>query len=136
MAGRRQFERLKSWTNGLKKEVRVLYLVYRHPSTPTYVKLWAVLIVAYAISPIDLIPDFIPVIGYLDDLLLLPLGIWLAIKIIPPEILAECRQEAERPLQISNRLKWAAVACIVLFWAAAMLSLGFWAYHRWFVHSS
>ena len=132
MSDSRKLEGLKSWAKDLKKEVRTLYLAYRHPATPGYVKLWALLVVAYAVSPIDLIPDFIPVIGYLDDLLLLPIGIWLAIKLIPPEILAECRKTAEQPLQLSSQMKWTAVTIIAFIWGTVIFSVGFLVYHHWF----
>jgi len=87
--------RLSNWARRLKREVRTLLLVAKHPGLPWYVRLLAGLVLAYAFSPIDLIPDFIPVLGYLDDLILLPLGIALCIRLTPPEILAECRARAE-----------------------------------------
>jgi uncharacterized membrane protein YkvA (DUF1232 family) len=80
----------------LKKEIQALVIAYRDPRTPWYARAWALIVVAYALSPIDLIPDFIPVLGYLDDLVLLPLGIALAIKLIPAEVLAEARVMATR----------------------------------------
>jgi uncharacterized membrane protein YkvA (DUF1232 family) len=78
----------------LKREVGALYLAYRDPRTPWYARLFAALVVAYAISPIDLIPDPIPVLGYLDDLILIPLGVWVALRLIPRGVTAECRQRA------------------------------------------
>ena len=80
----------------LKREVRALYLAYRDPRTPWYGRMLAALVVAYALSPIDLIPDPIPVLGYLDDLILIPLGVALALRMIPREVMAECRAQAER----------------------------------------
>src|SRR5215468_413091 len=79
----------------LKREVYALYLAARHPQTPWYAKLFVAGVVAYAFSPIDLIPDFIPVLGYVDDLILIPIGIAVAIKLVPPHVLAECRARAE-----------------------------------------
>ena len=79
----------------LKKETFTLYLACRHPRVPWYAKALALLVVGYALSPIDLIPDFVPVLGYLDDLVLVPLGIMLVIRMIPEEVLAECRRQAE-----------------------------------------
>ena len=76
----------------LKRETFTLYLACRHPRVPWYAKLLALIVVAYALSPIDLIPDFIPVLGYLDDLVLIPLGLMLVIRLIPADVLAECRQ--------------------------------------------
>ena len=80
----------------LKREIHALYLACRHPDTPWYAKLCALLVVGYALSPIDLIPDFIPVLGYLDDLLLLPLGIALVLRMIPEPVLNECRAQAKQ----------------------------------------
>jgi uncharacterized membrane protein YkvA (DUF1232 family) len=82
----------------LKTETYALYLAYQDPRTPWYARLLAICIVAYAFSPIDLIPDFIPVLGYLDDLILLPLGIALALKLIPPPVLTQSRHAAQARL--------------------------------------
>ncbi len=88
------YQRFKDSVDTLKKEIHALYLAYKDPRVPWAAKVFTAVVVGYALSPIDLIPDFVPVLGYLDDLILLPLGIWLALKMIPPEILAECRQKA------------------------------------------
>jgi uncharacterized membrane protein YkvA (DUF1232 family) len=87
-------DRLKASARALKREVLAVYLAAKDPRTPWYAKGLIFLIVAYALSPIDLIPDFIPVLGYLDDLILIPAGIWLAIRMVPPEVLAEARETA------------------------------------------
>ena len=86
--------RLESWARRLKVEVYALYLAYRDPRVPWYARVFAAVVVGYAFSPIDLIPDPVPVLGYLDDLILVPLGVALAIKMIPPPVLAECRKKA------------------------------------------
>jgi uncharacterized membrane protein YkvA (DUF1232 family) len=86
---------LKTWARQLKTEIYALYLAARDPRLPWPVKFLAFCIVGYALSPIDLIPDFIPVLGYLDDLILLPMGIWLLLKLIPPSLMAECRRKAQ-----------------------------------------
>src|SRR5436190_1727124 len=86
----------KQWARGIKRDVVALWLAARDPRVPWYAKATAGAVAAYALSPIDLIPDFIPIIGYLDDLLIVPLGILLAIKLIPPAILAELRAEAAK----------------------------------------
>jgi uncharacterized membrane protein YkvA (DUF1232 family) len=86
--------RLKRWAQRLRVEVYALYLAYKDPRVPWYARAFAAVVVAYAFSPIDLIPDPIPVLGYLDDLVIISLGIALAIKMIPPQILAGCREEA------------------------------------------
>src|SRR6266542_6142122 len=87
-------QKWKQHAHTIKREVYALYLAFRDPRTPWYGKVFAALVVAYAFSPIDLIPDPIPVLGYLDDLVLIPLGVALAIKMIPPEVMAECRARA------------------------------------------
>jgi uncharacterized membrane protein YkvA (DUF1232 family) len=87
-------DKLRGRVGSLQNETFALYLAGRHPRTPWYAKAFIAGVVAYAISPIDLIPDFIPVLGYLDDLILVPLGIVIAIRMIPPDVLAECRDRA------------------------------------------
>lgn len=93
-------KRLKAWARAIKRDVGALWLAARDPRTPLAAKLLAGLVAAYALSPIDLIPDFIPILGYLDDLLLVPVGIWLAVHLIPAQLLEEFRAAAvarERP---------------------------------------
>ena len=110
---------IKSWKTKsaqLKSEIYALYLAYKHPRTPWYAKVLAALIIGYALSPIDLIPDFIPVVGYLDDLILIPLGIALLVKIIPGDILEECRAKAEADLSRRKPKNWVAAIIIVLIW--------------------
>jgi len=99
----------------LRNDTYALYLAFRDRRTPWYAKAFILLVVAYALSPVDLIPDFIPVIGYLDDLILVPAGIYLAIKIVPDKVLAECRQKAVTE-KVDSKVKWAAAAIIVLVW--------------------
>jgi uncharacterized membrane protein YkvA (DUF1232 family) len=90
----RMLRGLKNWAWLLKREVQALVLAARDPRTPWYAK-WVVAgVLAYALSPIDLIPDFIPVLGHLDDVVLVPLGVYVAVRLIPPEVLAECRARA------------------------------------------
>jgi uncharacterized membrane protein YkvA (DUF1232 family) len=112
--------KLRSAAAHLKREIVVLYLAMHHPRTPRYAKAFIACIVAYALSPIDLIPDFIPILGYLDDLILIPLGISLALRIIPQAVIAECRQEASLAPPRLRRSRAAAVF-IVLLWVAALL---------------
>ncbi len=104
----------------LKRETYALYLAYRDPRTPWYAKLWAALVVGYAFSPIDLVPDFIPVLGYLDDLLLVPLGIALALRLIPGEVMAESRARAREELRGDRPRSWVAAAVIVALWLLAL----------------
>ena len=106
----------KERVKALKRETFTLYLAYRHPRVPWYAKALALLIVGYALSPIDLIPDFIPVLGYLDDLVLIPLGIMIVIRMIPAEVLAECRQKAETIVGQRIGAGKIAAAVIVLIW--------------------
>src|SRR6188472_2135480 len=95
--------KLKDWARSIKRDVHAIYLAARDPRTPWYAKALAVCVAGYALSPIDLIPDFIPVIGYLDDLIIVPLGILAVVKLIPPEVMAESRAAAalaaERPVK-------------------------------------
>ena len=110
----------------LKTETYALYLACRDPRTPWYARLVVAGVVAYALSPIDLIPDFIPVIGLLDDLVLLPLGIALVLRLIPPEAMADGRARAEAILALPRNI--AAGVVIVLLWLGVLLLLGLWAY--------
>ena len=106
----------KERVKALKKETFAIYLACRHPRVPWYAKALALLVVGYALSPIDLIPDFIPVLGYLDDMILIPLGIMLVIRMIPAEVLAECRQKAETIAGQATQAGKIAAAAIVLIW--------------------
>jgi uncharacterized membrane protein YkvA (DUF1232 family) len=119
-------ERLKAWARALKRDVVALWLAARDRRTPLAAKLVAGLVAAYALSPIDLIPDFIPVLGYLDDLLLVPAGIWLAVRLIPAGLLEEFRAAAvarERPHSLAGAAAIAAV-WLALAGLAAWLWLG------------
>jgi len=112
----------------LKKETYAIYLACKDPRVPWYVKVLAGGVVAYAFSPIDLIPDFIPILGYLDDLLLVPLGIILVLKLIPQAVIEECRQEAEASINQSKPKSWTAAVVIVVIWVLlgvfAVISIG------------
>ncbi|MDE2236128.1 MAG: DUF1232 domain-containing protein [Gammaproteobacteria bacterium] len=118
-------EKLKTRARHLKTEANALYLAARDPRTPWYAKLMVAGVAAYALSPIDLIPDFIPVLGYLDDLILVPAGIALALRLIPAPILSECRAQAESATQrpgsrVAAALifgMWLVLACACLIWA-------------------
>jgi uncharacterized membrane protein YkvA (DUF1232 family) len=121
-------EDLKKRVHHLKGETFALYLAARHPDTPWYAKVFVAGVVAYAFSPIDLIPDFIPVLGYLDDLVLIPLGIALAIKMIPPEVLAECRSRAQASMaggQPVSRIAAVVIAGIWILLAALCVRWGY-----------
>lgn len=108
----------------LKAEVYALYLVYKDPRTPWYAKVFSAVVVGYAFSPIDLIPDFIPVLGYLDDLVLIPLGAYLAMKMIPPQVMEECRQQAKDVIAQGKPVGKVAAAVIVLIWVGLLVVIG------------
>jgi uncharacterized membrane protein YkvA (DUF1232 family) len=123
---KRILDRLRCWARKLKRKTMVLWFCYQHPQTPWLPKWISVFVVAYALSPIDLIPDFIPVLGYVDDVIILPLGILLALRLMPTAVLQECQLKAaeweasdlKRPV---NKL---AALLIVLTWAIA--AIGVW----------
>jgi uncharacterized membrane protein YkvA (DUF1232 family) len=107
----------KRWAERLKSETYALYLAYKDPRVPLHAKLFAALVVGYAFSPLDLIPDPIPVLGYLDDLILIPLGVALAVRMIPENVLSEGRQEARKMVERDERpVSRAAAAVIVVLW--------------------
>jgi uncharacterized membrane protein YkvA (DUF1232 family) len=107
---------LKELADRLEKETYALYLAYRDPRVPWYAKAFAALVVAHTLSPIDTIPDFIPVLGYLDDLIITPLGIYLALKMIPDEIMAEARQQAALARMEGRIHSRAGIVIVVTIW--------------------
>ncbi|MCF7203066.1 YkvA family protein [Pseudomonas oligotrophica] len=109
--------RLKQWARTIKRDVLALWLSARDPRTPWYAKVLALVVAAYALSPIDLIPDFIPVLGYLDDLLIVPLGIWLVVRLIPMELMAEHRATAAQAT--SRPVSRTAAGIVVMIWLVA-----------------
>lgn len=119
--------RWRDWAAALRRETLALYYAARDPRAPWYAKLLAAAVAAYALSPIDLIPDFIPVLGYLDDAILLPLGIWLTLRLLPPVVLADARQRASAAL--ARPTSRGAAIVIVALWLAAVLVLGAWLWH-------
>jgi len=120
---------VKLWARNLKRDSYALYLASRDPRVPWYAGALAAAIAAYALSPIDLIPDFIPVIGYLDDLILLPLGIWLAVSLIPDDVMAECRSKAEAALE--RPVSRTGMIAIILLWIAGAFLLAWAALAYW-----
>jgi len=119
---------LKARAQRLRADTYALYLAARDPRTPWYAKLLVAAIVAYALSPIDLIPDFVPVVGYLDDLILVPLGLALALRLVPADVMEDCRARARETLQGGRRISRAAAAVIVAIWVALAALFGVWAY--------
>jgi uncharacterized membrane protein YkvA (DUF1232 family) len=121
--------KLKDWARSLKRDVHAIYLAARDPRTPWYAKALAICIAGYALSPIDLIPDFIPVLGYLDDVIILPLGILAVVKLIPADVMAESRAAAA--LAADKPVSRTAAVVIALIWAASIALTG-WLTCRYF----
>lgn len=117
---------LRRRARAIKRDTLALYLAARHPATPPIAKVLAVLIAAYALSPIDLVPDFIPVLGYLDDVILLPAAIVLCVRLIPPAVLDACRDEAERRFAAGRPVSRSAGAVIVLIWLVLLAGALLW----------
>ena len=109
----------------LKAETYALYLAYRDPRVPWHARLFAACVVGYAFSPLDLIPDFIPVLGLLDDLILVPLGIALALRMIPPPVMTDCRERVRAELAAGKPTNWVAAGIVVAVWALLALLAGF-----------
>ena len=122
------FEQLKKRARHLRVETFALYLAARHPGTPWYAKLFVAGVVAYALSPIDLIPDFVPVLGYLDDLVLIPLGVTCALRMIPPAVMSECRERAQEVITHGKPISRIAGAVIVLIWMTLAALGAVWTY--------
>src|ERR1700720_2735523 len=121
---------LKIWARTLIRDVHAIYLAARDPRVPWYARVLAIAVAGYALSPIDLIPDFIPVLGYLDDLIIVPLGIWLVVSLIPEQAMAEYRAKASEAAQRPHGGKVAAITIVTIwiFGAALLCWLGF---SRW-----
>ena len=117
--------RLRAWARELKAQLLTLWFARSHPDTPWYAKALAVLVAAYAFSPIDLIPDFIPVLGYLDDVIIVPLGIWLALCMIPQHVLDDSRRKAEAWIAAREKrpTSYVAATVFVLMWIAVLYGL-------------
>jgi uncharacterized membrane protein YkvA (DUF1232 family) len=120
--------RLAAWARSIKRDVHAVYLATRDPRTPWYAKALAIGVVAYALSPIDLIPDFIPVLGQLDELIILPAGIWLVVRFIPPDVMNEHRAAAAVAEQMPRSM--AGALMIVLIWIVLIAGAG-WLAYRW-----
>lgn len=117
-------ETWKSRARALKRETYALYLACRDPRTPWYAKALALCVLAYAISPIDLIPDAIPIIGHVDDFILVPLGVLLVSRLIPLPVLAECRTRAAESFAMTSRGRWIAAALIIGLWLIVIWLVG------------
>ncbi len=116
--------RLKGWARAIKRDVLALWLAARDPRTPWYGRALAIAVAAYALSPIDLIPDVVPLLGYLDDAILVPLGLLVAIRLVPPAVMMECRERANTAM--GRPVSWAGAAVIIGLWVAAAAGLIWW----------
>jgi uncharacterized membrane protein YkvA (DUF1232 family) len=123
------FHEIKLRSRRLLRDVHAVYLAAGDPRVSWYAKLLAAAVAGYALSPIDLIPDFIPVLGYADDLVIVPLGIWLVVSLIPPEVMAECRARADTAAQRPRSAT--AAAAIIAIWVGAALMLGWSGFSWW-----
>lgn len=121
--------KLKTWARSIRRDTHALYLAARDPRVPWYAKALAICVAGYALSPIDLIPDFIPVIGYVDDAILVPLGILAVVKLIPPEVMAEHRAAAA--LAVNRPVSRLAAVIIAMIWTASV-ALAAWLGYRYF----
>jgi uncharacterized membrane protein YkvA (DUF1232 family) len=121
-------EKARTWAGRIKRDGLTLWFAARHPRTPWHAKALGVFVVAYALSPIDLIPDFIPVLGYVDDVLLLPGLIWLAVRLLPPDVLTECRSQADEWMRTkgSKPSSRAGALLVVALWLATAAAAWFW----------
>ena len=121
--------RAKNWARGLRRDAHAIYLASRDPRVPWTVKLLAIAVAGYALSPIDLIPDFIPVFGVLDDLIIVPLGIWLVVTLIPEDVMRECRATASAAAQ--RPVSKAGAIIIIALWISGAALLGWMAFVHW-----
>ncbi|RUL53533.1 MULTISPECIES: YkvA family protein [Lysinibacillus] len=115
------FKKIKAWAKNLKRQIFVLYLAYKDKRVPLFAKVFTACVVAYAFSPIDLIPDFIPIFGYLDDLILVPLGVLIALKMIPKDVISDCEIKAEAMMKNGKPKNWVVALIIVLIWSVIAL---------------
>lgn len=120
------FIKIKNWAKQLKQQVLVLYLAYKDPRVPIFAKVFISIVVAYAFSPIDLIPDFIPILGYLDDIILIPLGIYFALKLLPKHVLEDCTNQAQTLLNNEKPKNWIAGTMIIALWIAIIFTCFIW----------
>ena len=116
----RLLEKLKTKAGRLKKEMLAISLALGNKRTPWYVKVLIGITISYALSPVDLIPDFIPVFGYLDDLILLPVLLSLILKLIPDDIMDECRNKVNSNYQLNEKIGWVAAVFIILIWVTLL----------------
>ena len=126
-------EHWKERARQVKSEIYALYLAYKDPRTPWYAKVFTALVVGYAFSPIDLIPDPIPILGYQDDLVLVPLGAFVAMKMIPPQVMQESREKAKKVMSEGKPVNKVAAVVIVVIWIGLAVGIG-WLGYRLITH--
>lgn len=114
-------KKIKAWAKKLKQQIFLLYFAYKDVRVAWYAKFFTICVVAYAFSPIDLIPDFIPILGYLDDVILVPLGIMFAMKMIPKEVIGDCESKADEMMKKGKPKNWIAGSLIILLWCIIIL---------------
>ncbi|WP_408010261.1 YkvA family protein [Pseudalkalibacillus sp. A8] len=114
-------KKIKDWAKNLKRQIFILYFAYKDERVPGYAKVFTACVVAYAFSPIDLIPDFIPILGYLDDVIIVPLGIMFALKMIPKDVISDCEVKAEERINNGKPKNWIVGSLIVLIWSVMIL---------------
>jgi uncharacterized membrane protein YkvA (DUF1232 family) len=115
--------KIKAWAKKLKRQIFILYFACKDERVPWYAKLFTVCVVAYAFSPIDLIPDFIPILGYIDDVIIVPLGILLSLKMIPKNVIADCKVKAEERMKNGKPKNWIVGSLIIIIWSLFILWL-------------
>ncbi|MDO7484904.1 YkvA family protein [Peribacillus frigoritolerans] len=115
------FNKIKNWARSLKRQIFILYLACKDVRVPWYAKVYTACVVAYAFSPIDLIPDFIPILGYLDDVILVPIGIMIALKMIPKSVLTDCEVKAEEMMKNGKPKNWIVGTIIVMIWGLIII---------------
>jgi uncharacterized membrane protein YkvA (DUF1232 family) len=128
------FTRIKIWARTIKTDTHAVYLAARDPRVPWAAKVLAIAVAGYALSPIDLIPDFVPVLGYLDDLIIVPLGLWVVVAMIPPEVMAEYRIKAREAVR--RPVSTAGMIAVVAIWLAGALMMGWLGYRYWTLEPS
>ena len=119
---------VQQWAKRIKRDGVTLWFAGKHPDTPWYAKALGLIVVAYALSPIDLVPDFIPVLGFVDDILLLPALIWLAVRLLPPAVLAACRAQADAWMAArgAKPRSTAGAVMVVVVWIAVGVAAWYW----------
>jgi len=122
-------KKIKDWARKLKRQIFVLYFACKDERVPWYAKVFTACVVAYAFSPIDLIPDFIPILGYLDDVILIPLGVMFALKMIPKNVITDCEVKAEEMIKNGKPKNWIVGSIIVLIWGIIFIWVSLIIYH-------